>query len=500
MSTPRRTFLARTLLACCAAGAFAGPALASGDYVEWYDALGDALIRRTDFGNDGPIHPAGVMPDLLEVKIGGWIAYQPASDPFEGDFTEDWQTPHLVRVELTFAGLVNPPGTLGQNGHDYDPYLYGPSPVYGFLEIDVDDDKNTGGELGAAATHRYLANVGRFGRVPYGSLASRAARSADDYALPFASDPQFRRTGADFTLTLCGCTAVTRQVAEGDADTTFEAGETWILTGPFFERAGGYAEACGSFGGSSNTLGMYDPVVKIEWEHDIQDNETDIALVYALTNEGSRRLRGEATAQPYDFNVANQNSIAEALRDVIQGAAAGGLPADAWELVRQWDGRNADDYLDPLDWEVRALFGTAYSSEQDGLYVWTDVGCDEESGDMDGDGLAGPTDAAAIDGAIASMDGTGDDADGVVNGVVAIQDFGPNFSLYDVNSDGLIDNADSGTTCDADFNGDGQLTVADFAAFRAAYLGGDMRCDFSGNGALDVADFAVFRSEYLTGC
>lgn len=54
--------------------------------------------------------------------------------------------------------------------------------------------------------------------------------------------------------------------------------------------------------------------------------------------------------------------------------------------------------------------------------------------------------------------------------------------------------------CIADFNGDGALSVADFTAFRTAYLAGDAAADLSGNGVLDVADFTAFRNAYLAGC
>lgn len=51
-----------------------------------------------------------------------------------------------------------------------------------------------------------------------------------------------------------------------------------------------------------------------------------------------------------------------------------------------------------------------------------------------------------------------------------------------------------------DFNRDGSVDVADFAAFRAAYLSGDLRADYSQNGSLGVDDFAAFRAAFLDGC
>lgn len=54
--------------------------------------------------------------------------------------------------------------------------------------------------------------------------------------------------------------------------------------------------------------------------------------------------------------------------------------------------------------------------------------------------------------------------------------------------------------CPADFNGDGALTVADFTAFRSAYLSGHGSADFNGDDALTVADFTAFRNAYIAGC
>ena len=54
--------------------------------------------------------------------------------------------------------------------------------------------------------------------------------------------------------------------------------------------------------------------------------------------------------------------------------------------------------------------------------------------------------------------------------------------------------------CPADFDGDGTPSVADFSAFRTAYLAGDMAADFTGDGVLGVSDFTAFRSAYLAGC
>ncbi len=83
----------------------------------------------------------------------------------------------------------------------------------------------------------------------------------------------------------------------------------------------------------------------------------------------------------------------------------------------------------------------------------------------------------------------------------------PTFDAYaDLNRDGVISQADRvlllaiAEPWPADFNQDGQLTIADFAAFQAAFVAGDPRCDFTGNGQLTIADFAAFQAAFAAGC
>lgn len=56
------------------------------------------------------------------------------------------------------------------------------------------------------------------------------------------------------------------------------------------------------------------------------------------------------------------------------------------------------------------------------------------------------------------------------------------------------------TGCTADHNGDGVLNIADFSAFRQAYLAGSDAADANGDGDLTVADLTAFRESYLAGC
>jgi probable HAF family extracellular repeat protein len=54
--------------------------------------------------------------------------------------------------------------------------------------------------------------------------------------------------------------------------------------------------------------------------------------------------------------------------------------------------------------------------------------------------------------------------------------------------------------CRPDFNGDGQVNIADFLAFLGAFAGGDGRCDFTADGQVNVQDFLAFLSAYAAGC
>lgn len=65
---------------------------------------------------------------------------------------------------------------------------------------------------------------------------------------------------------------------------------------------------------------------------------------------------------------------------------------------------------------------------------------------------------------------------------------------------GLLASAVVGPVCVADLNRDGALTLADFVAFRQAYVAGDLAADFDGSGELTLGDFVAFRNAYVAGC
>ena len=54
--------------------------------------------------------------------------------------------------------------------------------------------------------------------------------------------------------------------------------------------------------------------------------------------------------------------------------------------------------------------------------------------------------------------------------------------------------------CRADFDGDGTVNTADFAAYLNAWALGDDSADFDGDGDVDTGDFAEFIGEWAAGC
>jgi hypothetical protein len=54
--------------------------------------------------------------------------------------------------------------------------------------------------------------------------------------------------------------------------------------------------------------------------------------------------------------------------------------------------------------------------------------------------------------------------------------------------------------CQADIDGDGELTTFDFLAFQDLFAAGDPRADFSFDGRLDFFDFLEFQDQFAVGC
>jgi len=56
------------------------------------------------------------------------------------------------------------------------------------------------------------------------------------------------------------------------------------------------------------------------------------------------------------------------------------------------------------------------------------------------------------------------------------------------------------TTCRADLDGDGVLTVFDFLEFQNLFDAGDLDADFDGDGELTIFDFLEFQNDFVGGC
>ncbi len=54
--------------------------------------------------------------------------------------------------------------------------------------------------------------------------------------------------------------------------------------------------------------------------------------------------------------------------------------------------------------------------------------------------------------------------------------------------------------CDADLDGDGELTIFDFLDFQSLFDSGDLAADFDGDGELTLFDFLAFQTSFATGC
>lgn len=466
--------------------AMAAPALGQGGIKQWLDPTADASLRLTD--PDGLVLPGAAPPELLHVSFAGWSPTDPVNNPFSGAVISG-QNAHVVRITVTFRGVVAPPGTLGLGGLDFAPFEYGDSPAYGFLDIDVDADVDTGGELGSGATQRYLANVARFGRVPGGPTAARTPLTDEQIDGDFTSGPQFERTGADFALVMCGCWPVTVVQEGGDADGVFEAGESWIVRGRFLERTRGYEGASFAYGGSDFFL--YDPEIDVRFSHSVASNSTTVTVVFPLDMAGAALLAGEPE-QDIDFDVSNHVSVVEALNDVVV-ASEFGLTGPTKVLAEKWIGRDPFDFLDPTTWNATALFGMAYADEADALFAWTDTGLAEVPADIDGDGAADADDRASIVATVYALDGGPDDLDGTVNGVVVLPQ--PGFDVHDIDGDGEIRMLDLYAYGDpADLNDDGKVDLLDFVVFQTLVHSGDESADFNLDQKIDVFDFIAFQT------
>ena len=108
--------------------------------------------------------------------------------------------------------------------------------------------------------------------------------------------------------------------------------------------------------------------------------------------------------------------------------------------------------------------------------------------DLDGDGILDSVDNCVV---VPNAAGQNDDQDNdgvgdACDNCLALA----NTNQRDSNADGF------GNVCDADFNGDGVVTTADFAIFRTSYGTNSQDADLDGLNGVTTADFARFRQLY----
>jgi hypothetical protein len=508
MNAPTRNILGAWTIAALAGGL---PAIGSGEAggvsdgmrVVYTDAPGDAVLRRTDPTLTAPVPSA--LPDLLGLSVGGWSTPTPASDPYSGQWVAGAGA-DLLRIDLVVDGVANPPGTLSP----FNPTQFGQRPLIAFVELDADDDKNTGGECDEVdASRRYLGAVARFGALPYGSIAERAARNASELSDGFGAGPEVELTGAEFVLILCGCSSTTVVERFGDpTPNTFDEGDEWIISGRFFQRAGGYnGDASAIFGGTAP--GEFDPLVRVRFRHDVGTDETTVSLVFPLTMLGAALLTGQPEQAPNNLiGGASHTSVLEAFLDIVDSVDFAN-PGCQDELMRRWDDDEIPNAMDPSRWGARALLGVPYLAQQANPYAYTDVGFRESIADLDADENVGPTDENAFLMWLGANDGGPNDADGVVNGAFGVIGFGPNFQLHDFNNDGVVDANDASVfsnsaPCPGDTNADNQVNFTDLnaalSAFGQAGAPGFVSADLNGDGVVDFADLNAVLSAFGSSC
>lgn len=485
----------RSLQLLCSGFVLASSALATEQEVR-IDSEGDAVARPTSLTQ--PFNPTA-LPDVVALTLSGWDLTGGPGNPYTG-VAVDGENADLFRIDIEFAGLVTPPGALGLGPTTWDPFRFGDRPVYGFVELNIDRERDSGGELAPTAQNRYLANAARFGRRTWDSIGERLAVSGDDLDSDFSTGPQYERSGAEFEFGFCGCFETLLVSQTGNMDSVMDVGETFDVRGRFFRRVASFTVVSGMEGGSFG--GTYDPLVDVRFSHDIVSDQTTVSFVGALTMAGAAELAGQPQ-QFADFLVDNHWSVYEAAYDIIDGALGlnGPIPPDVGMLLDQWGSYEPDDHLDPTRWRVLALFGTTYTSPGSDLFVWTDTGFAELEHDINGDAVVDDTDRAAVAAYISLYDGSPTDADGSADGRVTISDPGDNFCLYDVTGDFLVDDADLAafdSGIPADLDGDGSVDSADLAALLAAWGASSDPADLDGDGTVGAGDLAALLAAWGT--
>jgi len=465
----------------------------------YLDEKGDAVMRRTDdLSSPAPFIPPEVLPDILRLSLRGWAPDDPSTDPYTGATVAPTQT-SIFRLDLVIDGLVNPPGPLGFGGAAFDPFRFGDKPLYGFIELDIDANPETGGDLPGYAESRYMGNIGRFNSVASGARAGRSSRWGWQNDQFFFSTPQIERSGAEFEISLCGCFDVTVVAEGGDDDGVFEAGETWIVESRFFRRSSGFVLASGAFGGSA--FGEYDPVNRLRFSHDVDADETTVTLVAPLDQAGAALLLDEPQ-QPANLDVSDHSSIAEAMLDVIETLKFKNPPDPSATLAAGWAGADPHAFLDPTQWTATALVAATYATQRTEVYIYTDVGFNERPGDLDGDGRVTQQDRDEFISLLSAVDGSSNDDDALVNGEVVLDGFSANFGVGDLTQDGVVNSEDLALIipdpppCPPDLDGDGNVGSADLGLLLGSWGAASETADLDDDGVVGSTDLALLLGQW----
>ncbi|HPF39323.1 MAG TPA: hypothetical protein P5081_01165 [Phycisphaerae bacterium] len=435
------------------------------------DAAQELTVRRTDVGAVAELdEDIRTIPDLLHYELGAWAPDNPATSLYAGDWSDAGQ---FLRFDMILNGLVNPPGPLALRDDTYAPFMYGPSPIIGFVEFNVDLNVNTGGEV-AAPEYRYLGNVGRFGgRVDHPDWFDRAAVCGADIDHVISTAPLVDRSGEEFHIAFTGDNVLAINHRIGDNDDVFEPDEAWAVSASWLHRAHAFERFS-----SAGADGIYEPPAEFIFRHRQDVDQTTITLIFPLTNLAAAQARGEIE-EPNNGSDADQASIYEGLKNLTQSVAA--IPIGdptrqdpVFQTIRPWESQSASTYLDPSAWDVNIVIGMAYETIDPfgAIFAPTDVWPGPLPGDFNANGILDAGDIIEFDVFLSDNDGSSlTDADGVVNGIVIIPNFGPNFCMYDLDYDGDIDNSDrKEIVIMGDLNFDNAVDVGDLAEFVTLLL------------------------------
>ncbi len=161
--------------------------------------------RRTAL-NTGPAL-LDSRPDIISVRVGNYdLAGQQWTLSDHSHF----------RYDLKVKGFVNPPGPVSESTHN--PALYGPDPIFAFVEFDIDNNAHSGAE-NDHPQDAYLTVFSRFGaRTPL--KTDRNPLNYSDTFNTILNTPTAGYTGSDFVFTLNGSYVTT--IVGDDGDGLFE--------------------------------------------------------------------------------------------------------------------------------------------------------------------------------------------------------------------------------------------------------------------------------------